>query len=374
MVIIHIFMKPKLSIIIPEYNIFTPTHFNYLYDLVRNISKDFDIFLIAEKGSGQPDFIAKNKFYLQKFQFVPLRMAENFILLLILRLAGYKDFYAHYSFLSSFNASLLVWFLGGRTFYWNCGLPWLYKRSFFRERFERLVYRIVTFLVTGTEGLKRKYAEYYQLPLSKIKVLPNWIDPARFRNQKSGIRNQELKKQLNISDDQKVLLFAHRLSKRKGAHHLPEILRGLADESVFLLIVGDGPGRGVLESKVKSHMLNVRFLGWVSNEELPNYYALADVFIMPSEEEGFPHVLLETMASGIPFVAFAVGGVKEIVPPELFSYLVPSGNTQVFIEKIRDLLHASQDNLKILRDSELNWVKRYDINLAARKFKNLFYV
>lgn len=368
-------MQRKLILIIPEYNRFTPTHFNYLYDLAGDVSKDknFVIFLFVERGRGQPDFIAKNKFYLQKFQFLPLRMAENLLLLFLLRLRGYKDFYIHYSFLSAFNASLITKIIGGRTFYWNCGLPWLYKRSFFRERFESLVYRLVAFLVTGTEGLKRKYAEYYQLPLSKIKVLPNWIDISRFHQKPKAA--QILKSQLNISADKKIILFTHRLSKRKGAHHLPDILRGLADENVFLLIVGDGPEREVIQkSLVTSQLSNVRFLGWVPNGELPNYYALADVFIMPSEEEGFPHVLLETMAAGIPFVAFAVGGIREIVPPELSGYLVDSGDMEVFIRKIKDLLRADARNLNTLRNSELDQAKRFDIKSITEKFKDLFYV
>src|SRR3989344_4443805 len=172
-------MRRKLCFIIPEYRSLAATHFNYLYKLIFLLEEEMDIFLIVEQGD-KPDFLKKGFFYVQKFKILPLRFIENFLILLYVRLQGYRDFYTHYSFLSAFNSSLMVNLLGGRTFYWNCGLPWLYRRSFLREHFERLVYRAVTFLVTGTESLKKQYAKYYHLPLAKIKVMSNWVDVNRF--------------------------------------------------------------------------------------------------------------------------------------------------------------------------------------------------
>jgi len=364
--------KLKLVYVLPEYDAKTATHFAHNYGFVEEISKIFEVFLIIEKGNAPRDF--KGRFYVQKFRFPLCRFLENFFVFLIARFCGYKNFYIHYSFLSAFNASLIAKILGGRTFYWNCGLPWNYKRNFLREIFEKLVYRLISFLVTGTDNLKSEYAIHYKIPLSKIKVMPNWVETEKIKILKFKFQKEEFKKKLNI-ENEKVIFFAHRLSKRKGAQNLPEILRKLIDENIILLIAGDGPERENIEMRIKNDNLSekVRFLETVPNEEIYKYYALADVFIMPSEEEGFPHVLLEAMACEVPFVAFNVGGVKEITPLEFYDYIIEKGDLHNFVLKIKEILNLPQSEIERLKSVEQNWVKKYDIKNVIDIFKEMIY-
>ena len=361
----------KLCFIAPKYSASADTHFNYLYRLVFLLEKELDIFLIVEKGD-RPDFLKNTRIYVQKFKIFPLRIIENFLAILFVKLSGYRDSYVHYSFVSALNSSLIDKFCKGRTFYWNCGLPWLYRRNYFREKLEWLVYQLVTYLVTGAQGLKADYASHYQLPLSKIKVLPNWIDLDRFQSRLGY--SGGLKSQLNIFPGEKVVLFTHRLSKRKGVHYLPEIANSLKNENAILLIAGDGPERKNLESRIQNLELSsrVRFLGRVPNNKIQDYFRIADLFILPSEEEGFPHVLLEAMAAGVPFVAFDAGGIKEISPPEVFRCIVSKNDPKIFAEKIRELLRADSKKLEDIKLSELNWVKQFDIKIAVKRFKQLF--
>ncbi|TSC96862.1 MAG: Glycosyl transferase, group 1 [Parcubacteria group bacterium Athens1014_26] len=332
--------KKKLCFVLPEYNKNTPTHFNYLYDFIRAVSGDFDIFLIIEKG-GKPNFdLGCRRVQAVWFKFFLLRAAEVKLRIFYARLSGYKDFYVHYSFLAAFMASWIVKVFGGRVFYWNCGLPWNYKRGFLRERFERLVYKMISFLVTGTESLKKEYAKNYHLPPEKIKVMPNWIDVEKVRERQVMYDRNKLLKQLKINSGEKI--------------------------------VGDGPERGDIESRIKNYELSekARFLGWRPQNEVLEYFTIADLFIMPSEEEGFPHVLLEAMASGTPFVAFDVGGVKEITPPEIHSFVVSPGNIISFVDRIKELLRGGSNYLK-LGVIEKNWVNRFDIVKVTEQFKIL---
>jgi len=341
------------------------THFSYNFDFIsyiRSFLKDeLEIGVLVEKSGG---VIA---------DFLPFRLVKNFIRLFRARLSGYGNFYIHYSFLSAFNASLIVKLLGGRVFYWNAGLPWLYKRNFLRGWFEKIVYRLIDYLVTGTEGLRNEYAKFYKLNAYKIKVLPNWINLEETNKLIASADKQSLKNKLNIREE-KVLLFVHRLSKRKGAHRLPEILKGLKEEKIVLVIAGDGPERINIEKKFENlgTAPKVRFLGNVPHENILNYFAIADVFLMPSEEEGFPHALLEAMAAGVPFVATKVGGVAEITPPAASAYLVNQGDMENFIKSVRLLLHLDESEKEKLRRSLRHWAGRYDLKLVAEKFKNLF--
>jgi glycosyltransferase involved in cell wall biosynthesis len=361
--------KSKLVYVFPEYNPKTPTHFAHLYGFIKKLSESFDVFLIIERGKALPGF--KGRIYVQKFRFFPLRILENFAVLKLARFRGYKTFYIHYSFVSAFNSSLLTKVWGGKVFYWNCGLPWKYQRRG-RAFFEKVVYKMINFLVTGTEGMKKEYSKHYQIPLKKIKVMPNWIDIQKIQISKSKIQNKELKEKLNIQS-QKIILFVHRLSRRKGAHFLPEILKNLKDENITLIVIGDGPECEALKSQITRYKLQnkVRFLGWIPNEEIYQHYALADVFIMPSEEEGFPRVLLETMAMGIPFVSSDVGGVREIIPPKFFDFLVEIGDINNFSLKIKKMLSMTQEELEELKSIEKNWVQKYDISNVIDIFRSI---
>jgi len=352
--------KIKLCYLLPEFKKNDHTHFAYLGDFLNELNKNFNIYLIVEK--------IQTPFY----DFWPIRFFRMLGNLLYARFCGYKDFYVHYSFFGAFLASLTVKIFGGRAFYWNCGEPWKYKRNIFRESFERTVYKLINFLVTGAESLAKEYSEHYGIPIEKIKIMPNWINLEKIKNQKSKIKINELKNQLQIEPDQKVILFAHRLSRRKGAHYLPEILNGLKDKNVVLIIIGDGPEREALqESIVKCQLSNVRFLGWIPQNEVLRYFAIADVFIMPSDEEGFPHVLLESMATGTPFVASDVGAVRDIIPPLMRNYLVKAGDTEKFSLKIAEIISKKPEESEKIKQLLINWVKRYDIPNITNQFMEL---
>src|SRR3989338_5416117 len=366
----------KLCYILPEYDKKTATHFAHLFDFIGELSNEFELIVIIERASeGAKDiYFGTAKIEVVKSRFLPLRIIETAIRLKKARFSGYSDFYVHYSFLSAFIASLIVRIFGGRVYYWNCGEPWKYRRNIFRDIFEKFTYKIVTYLVTGTESLKKEYAKHYNIPFEKIKVMPNWIDIRGFRVQGLRDRVGELKKKLNIGEDKKIILFVHRLSKRKGARYLPEIIKNFKDEKVVFVIIGDGPERENLELRIKNYELGkkVRMLGWLPNKNLPFYYSIADIFLMPSEEEGFPRVLLEAMAMKVPFVASDVGGVKEIIPKIFQEYLCGTGDTECLVLKIKKLLFLRDEELHELKKAEYDRAVFFSMEKALEIFKNFF--
>jgi glycosyltransferase involved in cell wall biosynthesis len=93
---------------------------------------------------------------------------------------------------------------------------------------------------------------------------------------------------------------------------------------------------------------------------------------MPSQEEGFPRVILETMAMGVPFVASDVGAVKEIIPKEMLEYVVTSSETKEFAEKLNKILSMTDRELSTLSNIEKDYVKQYDIGIITKSFIKLF--
>ncbi len=335
--------KLKICFIAPEVAQDTATHFLHKYELMDAIKDKADFFVI------QPTFAG----------IVRMKFAYFF--------RGYRTFYAHYSFKGALLAIILTSIFGGRVFYWNCGMPWLYRRGRLEEKLFLFILRHAIF-VTGTEGLAAEYIARYGIK-NPVRVVPNAIDVSRFQK----ISKEDARKKLGIPQDKKIVLFLHRLSRRKGAHLLPEIIRKFADmEDILFVVVGDGPERKNIEFQVSSFRIQdrVRFEDSVPNHRVPYYIAAADVYLMPSEEEGMPNALLEAMAAGVPFVASDVAAVREMTPPAMREFVLPYGDINIFAEKIKKLL-ADEELRKRISTEEQEWMRRYDVSAVAPVFLEL---
>lgn len=357
----------KLYYIVPHYGSGEATHFSYAVDLARRLNGFFEIYILIEGGSYVGDGgVAQAR--VMRFRFLPLRVIELVIRIASARRAGFKDFYVHYSFAAALAAILVTRFSGGRVFYWNCGEPWKFRRGKLREFLERLVYGNISYLVTGTSGLKRGYATTYDIPESKIRVVPNWI--ALPPPQSDAGLILKMRESLGLKD-RRAALFVHRLSARKGANFIPRIAQSLKEKNIVLIVVGDGPLMTTLKREVNSLRLEewVVFTGNVPQKEIGIFYETASLFVLPSREEGFPHVLLEAMAYGVPYVAFDVGAVREITPPELHRYVVPCGEIGLLCDRLKELSGAS--DLGRLGGLEKEWVKNFSAEKAARIFTEM---
>lgn len=349
----------KLCYIIPDYDKNNISHFYHLYEFLENLSEKIDLFIIAEKGKGIN--IGKES-YIQKFKFIPFRFLENFFILLKVRSKGYKSFYTHYGYISAINAGIITRLFGGKSYYWNCAMNWLFKPKFLSKLGINLSLKLSHYLVTGGEIMKQGYSKHYKLKKEKILVIPNRINLKRFKF-------REIKKQKN------VLLFVHWLSKRKGADMITQIALKLKPliKDFKILVIGDGPYKENLLEEIEENKLKkyIDFIGFVPNKDIVEYYEKANLFILPSMEEGFPMSLLEPMAMGIPFVSFDVGAVKEISPETGQRFLVKPGDIDMFVHKIEILLNDKEIYEKF-KEQGLEKIKEYEMENVVEKFIKLF--
>lgn len=341
----------KLLYILPEYRSDAHTHFSYIPDFLARLAPSLSITLLVERGE-LPAINGVRSDY------------SSLLSVISARLSGCRTAYVHYSFKGAFLSALIFRLTGGKVFYWNCGESWKYGRSFFRGAFERLVYMLVSHVVTGSAGLAQQYATHYGIPRSKVLVMPNWID---VRGTRGKANREEKRRALGVGADTKIVVFAHRLSERKGAQYLPDIAAHLPEDAV-LLVIGDGPLRKSVEEKTLSARPAARFLGWQAHDVVLSYMSAADAFIMPSDEEGFPHVLLEAFVFGVPFVATDVGAVKEIVPEEALPFIVPSGDTARFSKALKAALAFSEPEKERFAEVTAAWVERFDTTAVIARF------
>jgi glycosyltransferase involved in cell wall biosynthesis len=181
------------------------------------------------------------------------------------------------------------------------------------SRLEAESARKATLIVTVSKYSAEKIVQFYHVDKAKIRVVPNGVDPQRFRPSEGG---EKLKRRLGTGDKECVL-FVGKLIPRKGLYFLIEAAKQIVKkrgETAFV-IVGSGPLRNHLMVRLEKMNLsgNFVFLGDVNEDVLPALYNCADVFAFPSLQEGQGIALLEAQATARPVVAFDVGGVSEAV-------------------------------------------------------------
>jgi glycosyltransferase involved in cell wall biosynthesis len=224
-----------------------------------------------------------------------------------------------------------------------------------RNRIVRCIYRLSSRVLVNSTAVQEKLVERDKLAPKRVRVIYNAVDVERFAQ--AGKNRSKLLP--NLAERAKIIaVLANMYSPVKGHAGLVSAARIVCKkepDAVFVLI-GDGPERPRLESQVRATGLekSVLFLG--RRTDVPDLLACCDLSVLPSEAEAFPNALLESMSAGLPVVATAVGGNKEIVENGTNGLLVPPGNPEALaaaiLRVIRDprlakkLARAGQDDMR----------------------------
>lgn len=179
----------------------------------------------------------------------------------------------------------------------------------------------------------------------KIQIIPNGVDIDKYKLTKS---KQEHKLSMGYPHDSKIILFVGSLVKNKAPHVLVKSMVHVIKEvpNSHLILVGDGICKKKLETlsqelEIENH---IEYVGFVSDEaKLADIYNTADIFVLPSFSEGFPMVLLEASAAGLPMV------VSDL---ECFKVLIQDNYNGVFTRK-RDELDLAEKIIFLLKDDNI---------------------
>ncbi|HEV8338496.1 MAG TPA: glycosyltransferase family 4 protein [bacterium] len=191
---------------------------------------------------------------------------------------------------------------------------------------QRLAVRRARRVVVPSAFLARLVAGWGVRP-GRIQVIPNAVDPF------SPPERSEAKRRLGLGEA--VVLSVGRLVSLK---RMDGLILASAGHPWELVIVGDGPERSRLEEMAAGlGGGKVRFTGALGRSALEEYYGAADVFVLNSLHEGFPHVALEAMAAGVPVIAAAAGGIPEVVTSDRSGVLVPPGDDRALRSTIAAL-------------------------------------
>ena len=190
-----------------------------------------------------------------------------------------------------------------------------YLNIYIRKLIERNALNKSHKITVLSEFTKNKLLNIHKIPSYKISIIHGGVDLSRFKPTQNGAK---LKKRLEIADNKIVLLTVRNLVNRMGLENLILSLKDIINSApnIYLIIAGDGPLKPNLISLTNHLGLKkiVNFAGFIPEEQLPSYYQMADIFVLPTIElEGFGLVTLEAMASGLPVLGTPIGGTKEII-------------------------------------------------------------
>ena len=261
------------------------------------------------------------------------------------------------------NGSKVIYTAHGFHFY--KGAPWL----------NWLVYFPVEWLLSPlTDVLITINREDYDrakrlLRAKKVVYIPGvGIDVSRFRgNEEKGA---SLRRELGIPDEAAVLLSVGDLNKNKNHRAVLEALARMENRNLHYVVCGRGPLKEELEAFAREKGLadRVRFVGY--RNDIPAFYAMADVFVFPSFREGLSVSVMEAMASGLPIVCSRIRGNTDMVEDGVNGYLMEPGDP----DSIAGALRRLEDGGKREEISRNNLEKAeiYSLGVIAEQYRQLY--
>jgi len=254
----------------------------------------------------------------------------------------------------------------------NVSLPSLLRgiSSFYFRTVEKRVFKNAERVIVQTKFNRRLLSEACNIPLEKIKIVPNAVDTKLFDSKRFCVA--DLRQKYNVKAE-KVVLYAGRLTSQKGLRFLmesiPNVLKVFPD--VEFILVGKGQLiREVAEkSDLESHL---KLLQSVPHKVMPELYALADVFVLPSLSESFPNVVLEAMAMRKPTITTKVGVIPEIFIHKEHAFLIQPGDTKQLTDALLTVLGDEKLSKQMGRNARRLVETKYSWKRVVQETLNIY--
>ncbi|OOP74331.1 glycosyltransferase family 4 protein [Clostridium beijerinckii] len=208
---------------------------------------------------------------------------------------------------------------------------------------------------------------------NNIVTIPTGINLEKFENEPIKHEIDELKEELGINKEKKVLVTIGRLAREKNVEELLENMKNLLikDNNLVLLIVGDGPFRKELEKKAKEISIdeNVIFTGMINPKDIHKYYKLGDIFVSASQSETQGLTYLEALASGLPAVCKEDLCLRKVIINSYNGFLYKNSNE--YLEAIEIILN--DNNLyKRMSHNARKVVEEYSEKSFGRQVESIY--
>jgi glycosyltransferase involved in cell wall biosynthesis len=233
--------------------------------------------------------------------------------------------------------AVITKFVSNRPLLLRCGFE-LYQNqlieggSFYKKIIFKVIsifsYKNADLIIVTSKEIEDFIVSNFNLSRDMIEILPNWIDMEIFKKSRTSfIPNR--------------ILMVGRLSKEKN---IIQLLKAAKNSNLSIDIVGSGILKEELRNFAKKNDINVKFLGFIDNNELPQIYNSYSIYVLCSNYEGNPKTLLEAMACELAVIGTNVQGINNIIVDKLNGLLVPLGDEKSLNSAIKKLLN--NENLR----------------------------
>lgn len=223
-------------------------------------------------------------------------------------------------------------------------------------------------IVTAVSGFLQEKTRQNFAPDMPIRVIPNFVDTNLYQR----TRCTQLERQIR-GNGEHILMHVSNFRPVKRVqdciHILSEVRKSV---NATLLLVGDGPERSEAERLVRDLGLvdHVKFLG--KQSALPEILSVADIFLLPSQQESFGLSALEAMSCSVPVVATNIGGIPEVVAHGDTGYIAELGDVQRMAKYCVELL-SNPKKLRIFSENaRKRAVEKFDISLIVPQYEALY--
>lgn len=181
--------------------------------------------------------------------------------------------------------------------------------------YEEKAYHSIDHIIALTRCAEKSLTQFFDVSQQKITLIPNGIEARQIKPGYKGDK-QKLRQKYGFGNDDRLIIYAGNINPRKGIIDVVHIFQNFIRENkitgVKLLIAGPG-NHQLLLSSIKSHWNNIILLGSLDKNTLYDFYAMADIGIIPSYVEQCSYTCIEMMHSKLALMVANVDGLKEMV-------------------------------------------------------------
>jgi glycosyltransferase involved in cell wall biosynthesis len=245
---------------------------------------------------------------------------------------------------------------------------YIFTRKFF--------FYFIDFFVTGYMSIGKKNREFYENFVNKNKIFPfpyvvhNSFFEKAILSKKSKTK---LLKKLNIEKNPIVFIYTGKIIKKKNTDFLLEVFSNLVTKynNIYLLIVGDGDERFFLERKYSNYKKNIKFLGFINQKEIGNFYSISDIFVMPSKYEPWGLSVNEAMIfQNALLLSSNVGSGYDLLKYNKNGYFFKYNCSRELENNIIKLI-SNKKKLVQMQNESKKIISKWDIDYSKNCFKNI---
>lgn len=230
------------------------------------------------------------------------------------------------------------------------------KKKFIRKVYNKCLYIVV---------LSQEWKEKIELLLDekKIVIIENY-----------GTLNEKAILERNIKSNEYKILFLGFICKRKGCYDIPAVVKKVSEKvpNIKFILAGTGEVEEIKKIIPNTIQKNIIFPGWIRNKEKDRLLKEADIFFLPSYNEGMPMAILDAMGYGLPIISTTVGGISKIVLNGKNGFLFEPGDIDGFSNSLIELL-LDNDKRKSFERVSVNIIKdSYSLEKHIKKLYLLY--